>query len=656
MPIEKFTKEDMEYIEENLKVSLKEDDPVTAILRSIGRAGQLSNRRTKQYKKDRKGSAFLREKPVDTRTFFRDFVKEENYPLQQAMVDAVFGLDPSKWDTTYEEYVLLWGMGSGKDHTVGKVLTYAAYWIKHLADPQQYFGLGSGTSIDLANMCINARLAKNVFFDDFKNTVQRTIIPGTNRNWFEAHGVDVRDGKDIKTNEINFGQGITAHSLNSETQSDIGMNPLMVVFDEIGGFDVANAEELYNYARRTQASRFAATRSHKRLLLSFKRSDNDFMMIRYQESENQPKTFRSKASTWEVNKRVTKDDLAEEYAADPEGAKRVYECEGELQEGGYFKYKKTIPHVISKEKGKNPIVDNLHRIRRLTKIEFKDWFVGDFNKRYYAHVDLGTGDDNDCAGLAVVHSEPMYVDFNDEYKLELIKEGIDIVRLMKSKRMGVVCDIAIQITALPGREVQFADLIDFILRLRDERFFTIGKVTYDGFSSIGERQRLKQKGIESDLLSIDRDCVAYDTLKSLVYTGLFKSYMNPILIRELDELVYVPNAKGEYTRRKIDHPKHSLRRRREEGSKKGSKDVSDGVAGAAFNCVDAEKANFSFGFIDVVKNKEDFMHPKEVEREQFETMQDKVRTDKAEETRLEMIKDVTGGKKDTYWKTLIGSY
>ena len=82
MPIEKFTKEDMEYIEENLKVSLKEDDPVTAILRSIGRAGQLSNRRTKQYKKDRKGSAFLREKPVDTRTFFRDFVKEENYPLQ----------------------------------------------------------------------------------------------------------------------------------------------------------------------------------------------------------------------------------------------------------------------------------------------------------------------------------------------------------------------------------------------------------------------------------------------------------------------------------------------------------------------------------------------------------------------------------------------
>jgi uncharacterized membrane-anchored protein YjiN (DUF445 family) len=132
--------------------------------------------------------------------------------------------------------------------------------------------------------------------------------------------------------------------------------------------------------------------------------------------------------------------------------------------------------------------------------------------------------------------------------------------------------------------------------------------------------------------------------------------MNPILSRELEELIYVPNAKGEYTKRKIDHPKHSLRRRREEGSKKGSKDVADSTAGAAFNCVDAERANFSFGFIDAVKSKEDFMHPKEVEREQWEDLQNKVRTDHAEEVRLEMIKGATSGKKDEYWKTLVDTY
>ena len=238
-----LSKEDILYIEDNLKVALREDDPVTAILNSIGRAGQLARKKKIKDSKVKKG-IFAGEIPVDTRTFFRDYVREENFPLQQAAIDAVFGLDPTTWDSTYEEFVLLWGMGSGKDHTVGKILTYAAYWIKHLVDPQQYFGLGSGTSIDLANMCINARLAKNVFFDDFKNTIIRTRIPGTERNWFESQGIDIRDGKDIKTNEINFGQGITAHSLNSETQSDIGMNPLLVVFDEIGGFDVARAEEL----------------------------------------------------------------------------------------------------------------------------------------------------------------------------------------------------------------------------------------------------------------------------------------------------------------------------------------------------------------------------------------------------------------------------
>ena len=143
----------------------------------------------------------------------------------------------------------------------------------------------------------------------------------------------------------------------------------------------------------------------------------------------------------------------------------------------------------------------------------------------------------------------------------------------------------------------------------------------------------------------------------LFRSGLFKCYKNPILVRELEELIYVPDAKGRYKRRKIDHPKYSIRRRHMEGIKKGSKDVSDGVAGATFKCIDDNRGLFRFGLLDIDKKDDRIKHPKEVEEDLFESMRQRVREDHAEEARKELIKiTTTGQQKKEYWQTLIDSY
>ena len=108
--------------------------------------------------------------------------------------------------------------------------------------------------------------------------------------------------------------------------------------------------------------------------------------------------------------------------------------------------------------------------------------------------------------------------------------------------------------------------------------FDITKVTFDGFQSTMLIQNLEREGVDSAIISVDRSRKPYDTLKHLLYQGLVDIYYYPPLVRELKELII--SDKG-----KIDHPKDSNQRLKEEGIKRGSKDVADCLAASVFNAV-----------------------------------------------------------------------
>lgn len=516
--------------------------------------------------------------------FFEKYLNEPCFPEQQRFLDNVLGENPYEWNTRYQEAVAMIGKGGGKDRTIAKLLVYLCYKIQCLKNAQQFFHQPEGDNIDIVNICLNARLAKKVFFKYFTSMIKKCRIPAEEgqrdvdrENWFVQHGLDPK--KAILDREVIFPGNITCHSLDSTDYSFEGLNVLVAVFDEVGGFIPDKAKEIYDAVSDTQTSRFGIHR--KTLLLSFPRDKNDFMMIRYREAESEPTTFRVRAATWEWNLRRKKEDFKDKYLKNPESAKRVFECIVDVSEGGYFKYKEQLEYILKNNTAYNPIVGEFVIIKSLKIIQFQPWFIADPNATYFIHVDTAKGKEGgDCAGFCLGHYVPkMKSNMSDEHIKKLFMlEGLDLSPYKGVESLGIKIDLYFQIKAPRGGEIIFDDILEFILNLKKGLKFNIKKATFDGYQSLSLIQNLKKNGIESEELSVDRSTEAYDSLKNVIYKGVLETYPNYVALRELDELLI--NDKG-----KIDHPSESFRRSAEEGDKRGSKDVGDALAGVVYNCL-----------------------------------------------------------------------
>jgi len=118
------------------------------------------------------------------------------------------------------------------------------------------------------------------------------------------------------------------------------------------------------------------------------------------------------------------------------------------------------------------------------------------------------------------------------------------------------------------------NMIDILI----ERGFHIARVTFDGWQSLNIIQQMNEKGLVSEVYSVDRGTEAYDTLISTILQKRLNYYKQVVFITELKEIQLIGN--------RYDHPP------------KGSKDVSDGVAGALSNCV-KNTTHAAFKFEDI---------------------------------------------------------
>lgn len=568
------------------------------------------------------------EKPVSSKEFFEKFIHEACYPEQQKFVDVVLGEKADEWNSDFAEGIALCGKGSGKDRTICKLITYCIYKLLCMRNPQRFLGLNDNdlsspeSAIDVGNVSLNSRLASDVFFKNFVTMVRHTYNPKTGKNWFEEHGLNL--DRDIQKKEIKFKKGITAYSLDSEEYTGEGLNLLLVVFDEVGGFDPGNAEKLYTALASTQKTRFGGKR--KTLLISYKRDDNDFMMIRYNQAEREPKTYRTKASTWVWNPKRKKEDFAEDYLKSPEDAKRIYECEGSTTQEGYFKYKVRIKESVNPNRV-NPIESGAFTINgesdpsalvwtdSILSLRFKEFFVPIKNIDYFVHVDLAKGKSSgDYAGFTLGHyTRNQEIKLSEDYIKELIKaEGFNMSRIVRQKETAVIIDLLLQLRAKAGKEIDFDEIREFIQSLKCAGF-NIRSVTFDSWQSTYFIQTLNKSGILSEVQSVDRNTEAYDTLKEIMYKGLLDIYYHPIFIRECEELIRKNNGK-------VDHPDLSYRRSISESRLEGSKDTADSAAAVVNSCIKYSKGTFGVtvaGDGETTGNQTGLKRPDEAEKEKL---------------------------------------
>lgn len=525
------------------------------------------------------------EKPVSVKKFCKEYLNEPLFPIQLKLAQAVTGKNPYGFSKKYLECHGFWGKGSGKDRTIAKIQLYIIYKLLCLKNPQRFLrenyrcSIADDDAIDIANMSINSRQAKNVYFKKFKAVLKNCVSPRTGKNWFEEKGVDLRDGYDIQEGQVVFPNMITAHSLNSETHTGEGLNLFLATVDEFGAFATDKAFDLLDAIRASIKSRF--NRIGAVLVISYMYKDNDPMDILYRQGKDDDDVYSSRASTWKVNSLTRKEDFSKDFQKNPEKSKMTYGCRSSGKAGGYVTKKHMLNHMFDGKAYENPIIGNLESIEysHLLNLKFKEWFKADTSRVYAVRFDLATGkrtEGNDCVGFSLVHPEKMYPKIDPKLRAELAKEGIliEMANDPTIARKGVVIDLHFQIVASKGDEIQLSTLREFVIkRLKEEMGFNIAFASYDNWQSKDSIQIMNMAGIQTEKISVDDNTKNYDDWKELMYQQLIKTYPNRITEREAYELVV--NDKG-----KVDHPDKSWRRFKLEGVDKGSKDVMDAVVGA----------------------------------------------------------------------------
>lgn len=182
----------------------------------------------------------------------------------------------------------------------------------------------------------------------------------------------------------------------------------------------------------------------------------------------------------------------------------------------------------------------------------------------FLHIDIGLS--GDALGFAMGHVAGT---------VKVVRNNPDGTEFIASNPFAVI-EMMLRIVAPPGGEVDLSKVRAFILYL--SRLYPITRVTFDGFQSADSIQILSKQGIEASLLSVDRDDEAYLHLRSALFDRRLAVYHYQPFEDEVLDLERIVE------KRKVDHPLKATK------GGKGSKDVSDAVAGVMHALVNDERA------------------------------------------------------------------
>lgn len=473
------------------------------------------------------------EQPVPVRQFIEDpeylGLADEAYPTIVDVLEEVF-------EGNYQEAALCWGIGAGKSYAASLAITYMLHRTLCLKEPQRYYGLGTGSTICFMNMSTNGDQARRVVFGEIMRRIQRSP-------WFKRYKPK------MMSRELRFPKDVVVISGNSAETYPLGYNVLGAVIDEASwlleadGGRVDAAEEIYNALQRRIRSRFL--NRGLLIMISSPRHRGDFLERKLEEAKQFDYIYALRRATWEIKP-------AEAFCGE------TFECEG-LQ----------IPVEFRPEFERNqlramrdlgarpaeafePFFRDTSVLERAIDPDFEaptdergrlrdDWRSQEDGARY-VHVDLALK--KDACGIAMAHLE----------------EGEDRISAPTA-----VVDLMLRIEPPAHGEIQLSEVRALIRKLK-KRDCRIAQVSFDGYQSADSRQILKSEGLNVELVSVDRDMEAYETLKELLSEGRLRWYRYEPVLLECKGLELVGGTK-------VDHRKG------------GSKDVADAVAGAVSEAV-----------------------------------------------------------------------
>lgn len=568
--------------------------------------------------------------PVGVEEFLREpyFLGETAGAMWPALRDDMSEL----FSGGYHEAVLGGSIGWGKSYFATSALAYVIYLMSCLRDPQRAYGISPGSHIYVAMLSVTEKVARRVSINEligkiahsryFKERFKPRVAPST---------LEMRFPKQIMVVGGSTGSsaviGLNAFAGFIDETSFMGGSKEL---DRSGRLITTDkGEAIYKSILRRMKSRFQKVGRLPGLMIiaSSKERPIAFVEKRIEQAREtkDPGCFVREYATWDVknredfsektfkvaagNERIRSRIISSKEEEDrmreldlqvieiPEDYRREFESdlEGSLRDIAGIATMAISPYIQRTEKIHaaaehglvNPIGEDEVETQRSEWVASSPLKIywnricknvdrnlpGGFKEQAwrpirhpeavrYAHIDSSlTGD---CTGLAIAHiagwTEVVRKDpIGDEYN--------ELAPIVET-------DLLLRIIPPPGDEILLSDVRAIIYQFA-EHGFNVSYVSMDSYQSADGLQQMRKRGIEAEVLSVDKTPEPYEVAKACIYEDRLRMHRVLWAIRELSQLQRVPRKSG--IGYKIDHPAVGA------DGEPGSKDVSDALAGVTYS-------------------------------------------------------------------------
>lgn len=560
-------------------------------------------------------------KPVNIETFILDEyylgkVLKDLHPLWIEDLKTVFAPRSQIF-----EWILTGGIGIGKTTLAMAAMAYKLYCLSCLKDAPSYYGLLPESLIILGIYSITKRQVADTGYFKLRGHIDNS--PYFRNDFPRSKKIDSQvdfertTGKLIKV--IPGSQELHALGLDLFSFSMDEVNFMRAKADKDMGLMVGQAYDLYNATRTRIVSRFIRPGGMIpgiMLLMSSRKAQTDFLEERLKKIDRAV-TYVSEYALWEVKDKSKfilpwfKVEVGDRIAASrilekgdkPRPGGKVLDIPGEYKKlfqedidqnlrdvAGIATFnisplirdrksiidavRKSVPKPFDKKSVTLDILDDIQlaeywTMRTACKI-LRGKYVPRLNPGAprFGHTDIGlTGD---SAGIAMGHVSGMV-------RVERVKDDGTVAL---EENPFIIIDFMLRITPPPGSEIELSKIRAFWFYIL--KFYPLLRVTFDGFQSADSMQILKKrKKMEAGLLSIDKTDTPYLSLRSAHFDRRIAMYD---YLPYQDEVLDLERIAIKGKKPKVDHPTRTSK------GVRGSKDVSDAVAGVVWQCVSDERA------------------------------------------------------------------
>jgi len=264
--------------------------------------------------------------------FLENVLHIEPFPAQADIIRAFY-------KRNYKRLILVAGMRSGKSNLAAMISAYEFFKLYVLDNPAERFGLMRKQPIFVSVISTSSDQAEDAVFANV-----RTFIDDSE---FFGDDVRVRD-KVIECKRKN----IFMRTLSSWSTTAVGRTNKAVIFDELALFEETSGKRgAWEVFSRLTKSTDTFGNDGKIVAISSPKHPNDIIMTLYRQHVDDKKSLTLMKPTWEMNPRLTKEQLMEEYKYELTSFWRDYACQPQVSHALQFPEGVTLegPNIIHHE-------------------------------------------------------------------------------------------------------------------------------------------------------------------------------------------------------------------------------------------------------------------------------------------------------------------